>query len=243
MNRLMLLAAGMAALSLTACDRSAEVRVEDDKGAAGLRTISRLDCPEEQGHLTRVSASPDGLTCAYRGEGAEVTLRLAALTGGDAQSVLAPIEAELKGLIPAPKKETEVAANAEADTGDGGKAEINFPGLHIKADNGGANIQIGNIKIDADEGAAEVRVGQATTINANDSGAEIRTARTGADAIRATYILASENTASGYEVAGYEARGPKAGPIVVAVVKADEAHKRNDLFDDMKDLVERNVGE
>ena len=37
--------------------------------------------------------------------------------------------------------------------------------------------------------------------------------------------------------------GPKAGPIVVAVVKAQrEERSQHDLFDDMKDLVERNVG-
>ena len=76
-----------------------------------------------------------------------------------------------------------------------------------------------------------------------DQGAEIRTLKTG-DEVRSTYILASDKGANGYHVVGYEARGPKAGPIVVAVVKAQrEERSQHDLFDDMKDLVERNVGE
>ena len=62
--------------------------------------------------------------------------------------------------------------------------------------------------------------------------------------VRSTYILASDKGANGYHVVGYEARGPKAGPIVVAVVKARrDDRNQHDLFDDMKDLVERNVGD
>ena len=108
----------------------------------------------------------------------------------------------------------------------------------------GADVRIGNIKVDADsDGGAKVQVGASTTVNANDGGAEIRTAKAAGGEVRSTYILASDSGASGYHVVGYEARGPKAGPIVVAVVKAQrEERSQHDLFDDMKDLVERNVG-
>jgi len=62
MTRWMLLAAGAAALTLSACDRTAEVKVEKDEGEA-LRTISKLECPETQGELTLQSAKADGAEC------------------------------------------------------------------------------------------------------------------------------------------------------------------------------------
>ncbi|HEX6860129.1 MAG TPA: hypothetical protein VF138_08040 [Caulobacteraceae bacterium] len=250
MNRLVLLAAGAALLTLTACQREVRMQRDEDAGTEGqLRTISRLDCPQEEGDLTLVSAAPDGQSCAYTGEGAEVTLRLVALQNGDARAALAPIEAELKGVIPPPAKAAPTAPaadwNADDVTGKSGeRAEVNFPGLHIKADEGGANIRVGGVKIDADhEGGAQIQVGGQTVVNANDGGAEIRTGNARKGGVRSTYILASDKAASGYRVAGYEARGPSAGPLVVAVVKAKgEGHDRK-FFNDMKDLVERNVGE
>lgn len=242
MNRLILLAA--AALTLAACDRAVtrtETETEVDGGAA-LRTVSKLDCPDKQGDLTLVSTAADGKGCAYATDGAEVTLRLVALENGDARAALDPIEAELKGLIPPPQKTAGATASVDEDGDNSGKAEINFPGLHIRADDEGADVRIGNIKIDADDEGAKVQVGAETTVNANDEGAEIRTAKAG-DEVRSTYILASDKGAGGYHVVGYEARGPKAGPIVVAVVKAQrDDRSQHDLFDDMKDLVKRNVG-
>lgn len=253
MHRLALFAAGAALLTLAACERPnrSETKTATD-AAAALRTISRLECPQKQGDLALVSAAQDGQSCAYKSrENAEVTLRLVALNGGNAQAALDPIEAELKGIIPAPERAQPTppatpatpATNAEA-ADDEGKAEINFPGLHIKADDKGADIRLGNIRIDADEdGSAQIKVGGQTTVNANDGGAEIRTGTTAGE-VRSTYILANEKAVSGYHVVGYEARGPKAGPIVVAVVKArDGDRNQHDLFDDLKDLVELNVGE
>ncbi|HYG25387.1 MAG TPA: hypothetical protein VD906_00615 [Caulobacteraceae bacterium] len=245
MNRLLLLA-GIGVLGLAAC--GPEVRKTDaaeEAAPAALRTISKLDCPQAQGELQLVSAAPDGRSCAYKAAGAEVNLRLVALNG-EPSAVLAPIEAELKGIVPPPVKAATPATPAAPAEGneEGGKAEINFPGLQIKADDSGANIRIGNIRIDADEqGGAEVKVGGETTVNANDGGAEIRTGTTSGE-VRSTYILASESAPNGYHVAGYEARGPKGGPIVVATVKArEEDRSQHDLFDDLKDLVERQVGE
>jgi hypothetical protein len=61
--------------------------------------------------------------------------------------------------------------------------------------------------------------------------------------VRATLILASDKATSGYRVVGYEARGPKGGPLAVAVVKAKGRDgSDHDIFEDMKTLVRRNVG-
>lgn len=250
MSRLMLLGAAVAVLGLAACERPVQ-RTEVDADAtpekSGLRTIDKLDCPEKQGDLTLASAAADGKSCAYTMDGAEVDLRLVALTNNDAKAVLDPIEAELKGVIPPPQKAAGATASIDAKEDNAGKggerAEIKFPGLHIRADEDGADVRIGGIKVDADNDGAKVQVGNETTVNATDEGAEIRTLKSG-DELRSTYILASDKGSNGYHVVGYEARGPKAGPIVVAVVKAKrDDRKQDDLFDDMKDLVERNVGE
>jgi hypothetical protein len=58
---------------------------------------------------------------------------------------------------------------------------------------------------------------------------------------RATYILARDNLKDGWRAVGYEAGGPKAGPITVAVVKS-KAGDRHDVLDDVKRLVRRNSG-
>jgi hypothetical protein len=237
MNRLLLLAAGVAALSLGACHRD----IHRGRWHEPLKTISKLDCPDAQGELKRVSASPDGLTCAYQGDNTEVSLRLISLTNGDAQAALTPIETELKTLMPPPAP-PPAAPGAPGVDDDNDKVSIDFPGLHVRADNGNAEVRVGGIHVDADDAGAQVRMGGNTAINADDRGAEIRQARSSEAGVRSTFILASDKMPSGYHVVGYEARGPKAGPIVVAVVKSKADHNEHDAFDDMKALVTLNVG-
>ena len=245
MNRLLLLAAGVAALSLGACHRE----IHHGRWHEPLKTISKLDCPETQGHLKRVSVSLDGLTCAYQGDETEVALRLVSLTNGDSKAALAPIEADLKALMPpaAPAvpatpatPATPAVPAADADKGD--NVSIDFPGLHVRASDGKAQVQVGGMNVDADDNGAQVRMGNNTSVNADERGAEIRQGRDTDAGLRATFILASDKMPSGYHVVGYEARGPKAGPIVVAVVKSKAEHSEHDVFDDMKALVKHNVG-
>lgn len=241
MNRLMLLAAGIAAVSLGACHREVR-RVEP------LKTISRLDCPDAQGQLKRVSAAPDGLTCAYQGDDTEVALRLVSLNNGDAPAALAPIEADLKSLMPAPTQPTPPAP-ATAPTPSGAPAPaknenvtIDFPGLQVHANDGGAQVRVGGMHVDADNNGAQVRIGGDTAVDADNRGAVIHQGRSDDEGFRSTFILASDKMPSGYHVVGYEARGPKAGPLVVAIVKSRAEHNDRGVFNDMKALVAHNVG-
>ena len=81
-------ATAVLAVALVGCGSSA-------KNAA--ITTGRLDCPTDQGQLTRVSAAPDGKSCLYKiNPGTEVQLRLVPLLGTTAEVVLAKIEGELK---------------------------------------------------------------------------------------------------------------------------------------------------
>ncbi|TCS15023.1 hypothetical protein [Caulobacter sp. BK020] len=276
MRHLLLLAA-TSLIALTACSPKVEVAHKDRKPHGKhepLRAITRLDCPDRQGELTRVSAAADGQACVYAGQNAEVTLKLVALNGGDAEAALAPIETELKALMPAVKSPPPSPPTSGKPRGD--SAKISLPGIRIDAHDKGADIKIGGLTINANDDTAEVKVAKNVTvrdggttrtvserasggnanvsvkssddeegdvdIHATDEGAQIRQRRRG-DGVRATLILASDKAASGYRVVGYEARGPKGGPLAVAVVKAKGRDgSDHDIFEDMKTLVRHNVG-
>jgi hypothetical protein len=276
MRLILVLAAGAAALA--ACSPPASVKTERHERVIHrrepLRAIERLDCPERQGKLTRVSIAPDGKSCGYAGDNAEVTLRLVALQGDDAEAALNPIETDLKALMPHLKAPAVSGAPKGKDT-----AHIKLPGVSIDARDEGADIRIGGMTINADDGEAQVRItknvtskdGQRTTsveerkdggresrtvrvsssdekdgdvdIRADDHGAVVRHRQKESDGVRATLVLASDKAPAGYHLAGYEARGPKGGPLAVAVVKAKDRNSEDgDLFKDMKALVRHNVG-
>ncbi|HQR88397.1 MAG: hypothetical protein B7Z44_09035 [Caulobacter sp. 12-67-6] len=242
-------------MALTGCQRTETARTDQSERRAGrdpVRVISRLDCPENQGDLKRVSVAADGLSCAYAGIDAEVQLRLVSLNGGDAEDALAPIEADLKTLMPSVTPVTELKAG---DGRDRNKTSIHLPGVRIDASDGGADIKIGNITINSNEGgASEVKINKnvtartdeagdgAVSIRASDDGAEVRHSKRG-DSIRSTLILASDKATSSYRVVGYEARGPKEGPLAIATIKAKNRDSGDhDVFNDMKALVRHNVG-
>lgn len=255
---------GAGASALSACHRAEETREHRLSLREPLRVIDRLDCPEKQGALRRVSVAADGQSCAYESPTASVDLRLVRLNGGDAEAALSPIEAELKGVMPPPPP----APKPPHDT-KGGKnhASIHLPGVTIDAHDDAADIRIGHLTINSDGGAAEVKVnknvsvkgddGQGTVnitaddehgegdvaIRANENGAEIRAKKGGRGDVRSTLIIANDKAPKGFRLAGYEARGPKGGPLAVAVVKAKTRDTDDhDLFKDMKALVRHNVG-
>lgn len=276
MRHLTLLAAGAGLALLCACSPKTEAPREQPKlpgQRQPLRVISKLDCPDKQGELTRINVAADGQSCDYQGANAEVTLRLVPLNGGDAEAALAPIEADLKTLMPAMKTPAPPPPPGHSD---GGTAHVRLPGIKIDAHDKGADIKIGGLTINANDDAAEVKVAKNVTIrdgdstkkiserasggnsnvsvkttdedegdidiHANDDGAQIRQRKRG-DGVRATLILASDKATSGYRVVGYEARGPKGGPLAVATVKAkDRNGSDHDVFEDMKTLVRHNVG-
>ncbi len=132
---------------------------------------------------------------------------------------------------------------------EGDRASVHMPGIHVEANGDNADVRIGGITIHANDGDASVN-GHLTTgegekavsFKARDDAAEIRTRAPG-EAIRQTYLL-TDNRASpnGWRMVGYEARGPRTGPIVIATVRSRERNA-DGVFDDAKRLVTLNVGE
>jgi len=236
MNRIALLAAGCAALALAACDHPDAKRQD---AARALKVVSKLDCPESQGQLKRVSATAD--SCTYSAAGAEVVLKLVKLDGGEPAAALDPIEAELKALMPAPDTKAEPAA-ISAGSED---VSIRLPGINIEAKGDGtAKVDVAGAQINANDQGAEVRIERNVRIDGKPVETSSRRHRRGKDEVMARFILASDTSKSAWSVVGYEARGPKGGPLVVGTLKAKDGQdgENHDLFEDVSDLIRHNVG-
>lgn len=269
MKHLLLIAASGLALTLAGCS-----------GAAKPKALTKLDCPATEGELTRVSAAPDGKTCAYtNANGEEVTLQIMPVKG-DASQTLAALEKSLQippdAHAPAPtgaQAEADRAAAAaeaqrevdeamadshaaeaeargdsktvavkglgrvEADA-DGERARVDLPGIHIDADDQDAKIQIGSIKIDTDEDQATVRWIRDVRLK----GEQLSRSKNG---LRATFLYTGDGLPDGYRYVGYDAGGPKSGPLAVAVIRAKSKPNgadRQAVSDDVQKLVRRNGG-
>ena len=226
MNRPLLLLAGVAVLALAACDHP---DAERQREANALKVVSTLDCPERQGALKRSTTASDGLSCVYASDRAEVTLRVIQVGEGTPSDALAPIEAELKTILP-DVKTTPAASDTE-------EVDIRLPGVSIQAGESGAKVRAPGVEVNAvDGGGAEVRATRNFT--ARLSGEKGR-----GEGVSARYILASDTATGEWKTVGYDARGPIGGPLVVGIVKVrDKDGSHDDVFEDVADLVRHNVG-
>jgi hypothetical protein len=247
----------IAAVSLSACypwhhHHHAEVNITDGGGDGWtghgdqvLTVNQTLDCPTSEGGLTRVSAAGDGKSCVYqRGPDEDVTLSLLSLNGQPLRSALSPMESELNGLVSVSTVNSPVSIQADNSPGHD-KAKIDMPGFHIDADGDKAKISILGMKIDADGKNAVVHTGAAggeATIHAGPGGAEIRAGQVGANSANLVYVLAGDHAGpSGYRAAGYIARGPVAGPLVVGEFKSKAEQKGAHQDHDLERLIDLNV--
>lgn len=228
--------------------------------SAPTRAVAKLECPSSQGRLTLENAAADGKSCAYRGpDGVEVSLRLLAVEK-EPSATLQLVEDELRALVPAePAKAAEATpaatadgkgkteAEAKADAGvqvaaaddraddDHEDADVHLPGLHVSTRGDSASVRVGPIHIDTD-GEDKVVIKSSKDVRMRGE-ALVREKR----GFRATFLLVNE--AAPYAILGYEAAGPRKGPLTVAVVKGkDGGDHTDDLYRDIKRLVRRNGG-
>jgi hypothetical protein len=118
-----------------------------------------------------------------------------------------------------------------------------MPGVTIQAGDAGARIKVGEATIDAGDDGAEIRVQRNVTVDGKKVESERRRHRRRDDGVYSRFILASDKATGEWAVVGYEARGPKGGPLVVAVLKAKRGKTSDDdSFSDADDLVRHNVG-
>ena len=121
---------------------------------------------------------------------------------------------------------------------------VNLPFIHIEAGDSGAHVRAFGADINASEDGATVRGPWGTHINASHGGAEMRFGEVGAARADLTYIIASDKPGpQGYRAAAYVAKGPVAGPLVLATSRSQErgdgAH--DEAIHDLKHLVNLNV--
>lgn len=235
-------------------------------GAAGCTpphppARAALDCPSKSGPLTRTGVSPDRRTCTYvNSEGDEVSLQLVAVSGGpeatlktfeealSSQYAPAPSDAEARTEAKGPHQRDDTAADGDHGDDvdirngaahirkDGDRAQIDLPGLHIRADDGRgtANIRVGGVEVNANDNGAVVRIARDVRLRGDMLSPERR-------GFRATYRLAGDRLKDGYETVGYEAGGPRAGPLAVAVIKSKDG-EHHGVFAAATRLIRANGG-
>jgi len=124
---------------------------------------------------------------------------------------------------------------AGVDTDDD-HAHVSLPGLHIDADGDNAKIDLAGVHIDANDDNATVHVVHDVRLRGQGFSRE----RNG---LRATFIAKRDNLADGYRFVGYQASGPKAGPLTIAVVRSrDDIGNGDRLYRDIERLVRLNGG-
>lgn len=180
-------------------------------------------------------------TAAAAGDTAQQAARAAQEAAQDASS--AARDAAADAAADATETVTVHVPGVHVEASEGGpkgdRARINMPGIHIVADdeNDSADIRIGGMHIQAHDDQATIRIYRDVRLKGESLSRQKR-------GLRATFIYTGKNLPQGYRMVGYEAAGPKAGPLTVAVVKAnaeDNGHD-NDLYKDVKRLVRRNAG-
>lgn len=125
----------------------------------------------------------------------------------------------------------KVVSASEGDT-----TRVDLPGIHISARDENADVRIGGIRINADDDQSTIHIFREVRLRGEALSREKR-------GIRATFIAANKSEPGGYRYVGYEAAGPKTGPITVAIVKAKtEIDHDDDVARDVRRLVRRNGG-
>lgn len=119
-----------------------------------------------------------------------------------------------------------------------GRTQVNLPGIHVVADdaNDTADLRIGPLRVNASDDGATIRFFRDVRLRGEALSREKR-------GVRATFMYTGEDLPQGYRFVGYEAGGPKRGPLTVAVVKSkSDGPDGHDIYPDVKKLVRKNGG-
>jgi hypothetical protein len=239
-----IVAAGSLSLLALACAAPAQAGVSAN--GTPLKVAPRLDCPAFEGRLMRVAQAADGQSCDYQGrDGDTVRLSLAPLHDRSPSEALAPLRADLHALVPVYREPTPVSYSDER----GDRADVDLPFLHVHAVGDDADVRLFGIHIHdhghGDRTDVSVGHGQKTAVvHAGFHGAEVIADDVGRSNASLVYVLAANHrTPSGLRAAGYVARGPVTGPLVVAEFRS--AHDHRGTYDhgdgDVGRLIDRNL--
>lgn len=231
--------AGDLKLSNMAADKKTCLYTTRDGDQVSLRLLSASGgyqtalAPIEQELESEIATPATAGAKAADASAKVATAQASATATSQASKAAQEAEADAKGAAAKDNDDDDkLETNGSSSRGD--HAHIDLPGIHINADDDKANVNVGGINVDAGENGATVRMSRDVRMR----GEAFSPQRNG---FRATYILAREDLKDGWKSVGYEAAGPKSGPITVAVFKAHEGRHR-DVSQDVKRLVRRNGG-
>ena len=224
---------GLTALTLGACQR--HKRSDVVIGGHALSVSDRLVCPDRQGAYLRTATAADGQSCDYTGpEDQQLQLKRLALNGTSASDRLDGLRAELLKIVALPERDgsasgNTVAVGAKSSEGQD-HANIDLPGLHVKADGDKATVNLPGIHINAEGDVAHIttQIGalKNAKIDANEDGAKIEADMTDAANVDMTWFVVSKAPGPGGDhMVGYYARGPKTGPLIVAQMHSKTEHQ------------------
>jgi hypothetical protein len=132
--------------------------------------------------------------------------------------------------------DVKIGGRKVVSTSEGDTTRVDLPGIHISARDDNADVRVGGIRINADDDQSTIHIFRDVRLRGEALSREKR-------GIRATFIAANKSDPGGYRYVGYEAAGPKTGPITVAIVKAKtEIDHDDDVARDVRRLVRRNGG-
>jgi hypothetical protein len=154
-------------------------------------------------------------------------------------------------------------ADVDVDVDNGEDVNLHLPGIQVEAREGRngndtAHVKLPFLEVHADDATdqADVRIA-GMHIQAKDDAATIRMyrdVRLKGEAfarqkrgVRATFIYTGKQLPEGHRFVGYEAAGPKMGPLAVATVRSNQGDDdirihNDDVYKDVKRLVRRNGG-
>jgi hypothetical protein len=213
---------------------------------APLRVPSKLECPAESGDLARTGQSPDGQWCDYAGPRGEIVrLRLARLNGQTPFQAMAQTRSQLHALVPVYRDRIPL----NYGDGPGNRADVDVPFVHVHSDGDRSDVRLFGIfhivGHDHDRGAdADADHRKHAAVRAGFRGAEVIADEIGRSNASLVYVLAGGHRhASGYRAAGYIAKGPVTGPLVVAEFRSPmNNHRDNDGGHlDIDRLIDRNL--
>jgi hypothetical protein len=119
---------------------------------------------------------------------------------------------------------------------DGHSSHVRLPGLHIDAEGDNAKVDIAGLHIDANDDHQTVKMIRDVRLRGEAFSRERR-------GLRAFFVAKRQDLPDGYRFVGYQASGPKAGPLTIAVVKSrDEMDHGDRLYRDIQRLVRLNGG-
>lgn len=133
-------------------------------------------------------------------------------------------------------EERPVTERQDRDRGND-TAQVDLPGLHITASEAddSAQVRVGPVHIDANGDDTTIRMFRDVRMRGQALSREKR-------GIRATFIYTGKNLPAGVRYVGYEAGGPKTGPLTVARVRTTGPESGDDIKHDVEELVRRNGG-